>query len=91
MGTACINTSDGSIVWKRTDFKCKHAQGPASSPVLYKNLLILHFEGTDARFIVALDKSNGKVVWKTSRPEEPYQPLAPIGQEGIHYPANNEY
>lgn len=86
MGTACINTSNGSIVWKRTDFKVKHAQGPASSPILYKNLLILHFEGTDNRFIVALDKSNGKTVWKTDRPEEPYQALAPIGRKAYITP-----
>ncbi len=86
MGTACINTSDGSIVWKRSDLKCKHVQGPASSPVLYKNLLILHFEGTDVRFIVALDKSTGKTVWKTSRPEEPYKPLAPIGRKAYITP-----
>ena len=86
MGTTCINTSDGSIVWKRSDLKCKHAQGPASSPILYKNLLILHFEGTDARFIVALDKSTGKTVWKTSRPEEPYQQLAPIGRKAYITP-----
>jgi outer membrane protein assembly factor BamB len=86
MGTACINTSDGSIVWKRSDLKCRHAQGPASSPVLYKNLVILHLEGTDARFIIALDKSNGQTVWKTSRPEEPYQPLAPIGRKAYITP-----
>ena len=73
-------------MWKRTDFKCKHAQGPASSPILYKNLLILHLEGTDVRFIVALDKSNGKIVWKTSRPEEPYEPLAPIGRKAYITP-----
>ena len=85
-GTACINTSDGAIVWKRTDFKVRHAQGPASSPVIYKNLLILHFEGTDNRFLVALDKSNGKTVWKTDRPEEPYQPLAPIGRKAYVTP-----
>ena len=29
MGTACINSSNGSILWKRSDFKCKHVQGPA--------------------------------------------------------------
>ncbi|HOX76332.1 MAG TPA: hypothetical protein PLB27_16555, partial [Bacteroidales bacterium] len=46
-GTACINTTSGAIVWTRTDLKCKHVQGPGSSPVLYKNLLILHYEGTD--------------------------------------------
>jgi outer membrane protein assembly factor BamB len=62
MGTACINTSNGAVVWKVTDLKCKHVQGPASSPILYKNLLILHFEGTDIRYIVALDKANGKIV-----------------------------
>ncbi len=60
LGTACINTSNGSIVWKRTDLKCKNVHGPGSSPIIYKNLIILHFEGTDVRYIVALDKSNGR-------------------------------
>jgi len=86
LGTACINTTNGAIVWKRSDLKCKHAQGPASSPVLYKNLVILHLEGTDVRFVIALDKSTGKTVWKTDRPEEPYQPLAPIGRKAYITP-----
>jgi outer membrane protein assembly factor BamB len=86
MGTACINTANGSIVWKRTDLKCKHAQGPASSPILYKNLLILHYEGTDVRFIVALDKSNGKLIWRSDRPAEPYEPLTQIGRKAYITP-----
>jgi outer membrane protein assembly factor BamB len=86
MGTACINTSDGSVVWKRDDLKCKHVQGPASSPVIYKNLLILHFEGTDVRYIVALDKSNGRLIWKTDRPAEPYEPLTVIGRKAYITP-----
>jgi outer membrane protein assembly factor BamB len=86
MGTACINTANGSIVWKRTDFKCKHVQGPASSPIIYKNLLILHFEGTDVRYIVALDKSNGELVWKSDRPAEPYEPLKEIGRKAYITP-----
>ena len=57
-GTACIRTTDGSVVWKVSDYKCRYVQGPASSPILYKNLLILHFEGTDTRFIIALNKSD---------------------------------
>jgi outer membrane protein assembly factor BamB len=85
-GTACIKTTDGSVVWKRTDLKCKHVQGPGSSPVLYKNLLILHFEGTDVRYIVALDKLTGKTVWKTDRPEEPYIPLPEIGKKAYITP-----
>jgi outer membrane protein assembly factor BamB len=79
-GTACINTSNGSIVWKRTDIKCKHFHGPGSSPVIYKNLLILHFEGTDERYIVALDKSNGKTVWRADRPADLYEPLTTVGR-----------
>jgi outer membrane protein assembly factor BamB len=86
MGTACINTANGSIVWKNTDFKCKHVQGAASSPVIYKNLLILHFEGTDVRYIVALDKSNGKLVWRSDRPAEPYEPLTVIGRKAYITP-----
>ena len=86
MGTACINTADGSIVWKRTDFKCKHVQGPASSPIIYKNLLILHFEGTDVRYIIALDKSNGKLVWRSDRPSEPYELIPVIGRKAYITP-----
>lgn len=81
MGTACITTANGKVVWKRNDLKCRHVQGPASSPILYKNLLILHFEGTDVRYIIALDKSTGKQVWRSDRPSEPYEPLADIGKK----------
>jgi outer membrane protein assembly factor BamB len=85
-GTACINTLNGSIIWKCTDFKCKHVQGPASSPIIYKNLLILHYEGVDVRYIVALDKSNGKLIWKTDRPAEPYEALTEIGRKAYITP-----
>ncbi len=86
LGTACINTTNGEVVWRVTDLKCKHVQGPASSPIIYKNLLILHFEGTDVRYIVALDKSNGKLVWRTDRPPEPYEPLTVIGRKAYITP-----
>jgi len=86
LGTACLNTSDGSVRWKRTDLKCNHVQGPGSSPVLYRNLLILHYEGTDVRFITALDKSTGMTVWKTDRPTEPYVPLPQIGTKAYITP-----
>jgi outer membrane protein assembly factor BamB len=85
-GTACLKTTDGSVVWSRTDLKCRHVQGPGSSPVIYKNLLILHYEGTDVRFIVALDKKTGKQVWRTDRPEEPYAPLTQIGKKAYVTP-----
>jgi outer membrane protein assembly factor BamB len=80
MGTACINIPNGSIVWKNTDLKCKNVHGPGSSPVIYKNLIILHYDGSDTRFIAALDKSDGRLVWKTERPVAPYDPLTSVGK-----------
>jgi outer membrane protein assembly factor BamB len=85
-GTACINSTNGSVVWKNSDFKCKFVQGPASSPVLYKNLVILHYEGVDVQYLVALDKSNGKLRWKSDRPVGPYEPLPEIGKKAYITP-----
>ena len=85
-GTACVKTKDGSVAWKRTDLNCEHVQGPASSPILYKNMLILHIEGTDVQYIVALDKATGKTIWKTDRPKELYDKLKPIGKKAYITP-----
>ena len=85
-GTTCLNTKDGSTVWKRTDLECEHIQGPGSSPFLYKNLLILHMEGSDVQYIVALDKSNGKTVWRIERPKDVYDRLEPIGKKAYITP-----
>jgi outer membrane protein assembly factor BamB len=85
-GTACINTATGIVIWKRTDLNCKHVQGPGSSPILYKDLLILHYDGTDVRFVVALDKKTGKTIWKVDRPEELYKGMAPIARKAYITP-----
>jgi len=62
-GTACMDTASGEVLWRRTDLNCDHMQGPASSPVLFEDLLILTLEGTDKQFMAALDKKTGKTVW----------------------------
>jgi len=85
-GTACVQTSNGTVLWKRTDLTCEHVQGPASSPFLYKNLLILHYEGTDVQYLVALNKLTGETVWKTERPLACYEHLAPIGKKAYITP-----
>ncbi len=85
-GTACVSTTDGKVVWKRTDLNCQHVQGPGSSPILYKNLLILQLEGIDVQYLVALDKKTGKTIWKTDRPGAVYEPLAPIGKKSYITP-----
>ena len=86
IGTACISTENGSVVWKQTSLKCKQVHAAASSPIIYINLIILHFESTDDRFIAALDKSTGNLVWRTDRPEEPYIPLPKFGKPAFITP-----
>lgn len=66
-GTWCLDTATGQVVWERKDLKCDHFRGPGSSPILYKNLLILIFDGFDVQYVAALDKTNGQTVWKTDR------------------------
>ena len=66
-GTACLDTKSGKILWSRRDLKCDHFRGPASSPILDGNKLIAHFDGHDVQYVVALDKRNGKTIWKSPR------------------------
>jgi len=69
-GTMCLDTATGKPLWSRRDLNCNHFRGPGSSPILFGNLLILHYDGFDVQFIVALDKTTGRTVWKTDRSTE---------------------
>ena len=85
-GTACLSTNDGSVVWKRSDLKCNYATGPGSSPIIYKDLLIVHFDGIDKQYIVALNKATGKTIWLKDRPAEYYEKLEPIDKKAFITP-----
>ncbi len=69
-GTACIDTRTFETVWTRRDLECDHWRGSGSSPILFKDLLIMHFDGADVQYVVALNKKTGKTVWKTKRSVE---------------------
>ena len=66
-GTACLDTATGQILWTRRDLNCDHHEGPGSSPILFEDLLIVHVDGRDVQYVIALDKHTGKTVWKTNR------------------------
>jgi len=66
-GTVCLDTRTFAVVWQRQDLPCNHLRGPGSSPIAWKDLLILTFDGFDYQYLVALDKRSGKTVWKTDR------------------------
>jgi outer membrane protein assembly factor BamB len=66
-GTACLDTKSGKTLWARQDLECNHFRGPASSPVVWNDLLILTFDGFDFQYVTALDKKTGEDVWRTDR------------------------
>ena len=67
LGTACLDTQSGQVLWQNRELQIMHENGPGSTPVLWEGLLIIHFDGSDQQFIAALDKATGKLVWKTAR------------------------
>ncbi len=72
----CINASSGKKIWSvnaRTDFHPpKGFFGIACSPLVEGNLVFIIVGSRDGAGIVAFDKMNGKVVWKTSDEEASY-------------------
>jgi len=78
-GTACLDTSTFKVLWSHKDLPCRHYRGPGSSPILFKNLLILTMDGVDRQYVVALNKNTGKTVWKTDRTVD-YKDLDVTGQ-----------
>jgi outer membrane protein assembly factor BamB len=66
-GTACLDTTNGHVLWTRTDFVCNHYRSAGSSPLIYNDMLIMNFDGSDHQFIVALDKHDGHTIWRTER------------------------
>ncbi len=78
-GTACV-TTDGTVTWT-TELPYYHHHGPAASPVLFDDTLILTCDGftepfydrtvregvSDHQFLVGLDAATGQVRWRTPR------------------------
>lgn len=85
-GTASVDLETFNILWTRTDINCEHMQGAASSPIIFKNLIILTIEGTDFQYITALDKTTGKTVWRTDRPKEYYENAEPVYRKSYSTP-----
>jgi outer membrane protein assembly factor BamB len=65
-GTACLNL-DGKVIWKNNELAYSPVHGNGGSPILAGNKLVFSCDGGNDPFIVALDKSTGKVTWKTPR------------------------
>jgi outer membrane protein assembly factor BamB len=60
----------GKILWRNTDCKYDPRHGNGGSPILVGDALIFSCDGRDQRFMVALDKATGRMLWKTPREGE---------------------
>jgi outer membrane protein assembly factor BamB len=61
---------DGTLLWKTSlGGIAKAGMGPGTSPVIFENLLILQCdqEMGEGSFVVALDRKDGREVWRQSR------------------------
>ncbi len=67
-GTFCIDAKTGHLIWKQ-QLMVEDITGPAASPVLCGDHLILVRDGSDQQYVTALHKRTGEVAWKTPRPE----------------------
>jgi outer membrane protein assembly factor BamB len=71
--------TNGHFLWKvdlgRVDMGAydipTYEWGPASSPIIWNNLVILQCDTQADSFLLALDAATGKTVWKTDREELP--------------------
>jgi outer membrane protein assembly factor BamB len=63
---------DGKLMWEK-DFgvrmRMRNEFGEGTAAVVHDNTLILNFDQESDSFIVALDKRNGKELWRQSRDE----------------------
>lgn len=78
-GTACLDTHTFEVLWQRRDLPCDHWRGPASSPLLFEDMIVLHMDGANVQYVVALDKMTGVNRWVSFR-SAPYGDLEDDGR-----------
>ncbi len=66
-GTACLDTRTGQVLWTNTSLHILHENGPGNSPIVWRDRLIFHMDGSDLQYVAALDKGTGALAWKTDR------------------------
>jgi outer membrane protein assembly factor BamB len=77
MQAACYDF-DGKRIWQRSPGKLLSVHGFCSSPILYKNLVILNGDQDAKAYLVALDKETGEERWRIDRPNRTRSYCTPI-------------
>ena len=58
---------DGHIVWHREFGHIDNYHGPAGSPLLYRDTVIIYQDQNGGAFVIALDTRTGETRWRTDR------------------------
>ena len=69
---------DGEMIWEVRPGPFASVHGYCSSPILWKDKVILNGDHDGPAYIVALDKRTGRTIWKTPRPNNTRSYCAPI-------------
>jgi len=77
MFVACYDF-EGRRVWSRAPGKFHAMHGFCSSPVLYKDMVILNGDQDGEAYIVALDKATGAERWRADRPNRVRSYVPPV-------------
>lgn len=66
-GTFALDTQSGKTIWSNVEHHVDHQNGPGASPTLWRDHLIINFDGIDRQYVAAIDRRDGKTVWQTKR------------------------
>lgn len=77
MVVACY-TVNGDLVWKKTPGQFYSRHGFCTSPIPYKDTIILNGDQDAEAYIVALNKADGKEKWRIERNERYRSYCAPL-------------
>lgn len=75
-------TYKGKEVWKQPLGKFRSQHGPGGSPIVHDNTLVYAFDMDGLATVYALDTTNGKIKWQTSRTPYRASYSAPFLREG---------
>lgn len=67
-------TMNGDIAWQTNFTQYQVHQGYGASPALYKDLVLVAADAKGGGAIAALNRKDGKIVWKRERPSAPNYP-----------------
>jgi outer membrane protein assembly factor BamB len=69
---------DGREIWRKSPGEFHSVHGFCSSPVLYKNMVILNCDQDAPADIVAYDRASGNEIWRAPRPNQTRSYCTPL-------------